>query len=80
MKLCGSRGFAGPTACILERCHSGPHEYGDFAQTMAEEQRKDAERYRWIRDNPTRIGYDADYRPEEVDAVIDAAIGGSRHK
>ncbi len=78
MKLCGSRGFAGPTACVLERGHSGSHEYGDFAQALADEQRKDAERYRWIRDNPTWIGYDADYRPEEVDAVIDAAMNGSR--
>lgn len=36
--------------------------------------KKDAERYRWLRGNPTWIGYDADYRPDEVDAVIDSAM------
>lgn len=35
---------------------------------------RDAARYRWLRDNPTWIGYDADYRPDEVDSVIDAAM------
>lgn len=39
-----------------------------------DELQKDAERYRWIRNNPTWIGYDADYRPDEVDAAIDVAI------
>ena len=36
--------------------------------------RKDAYRYRFIRENPAWIGYDADYRPDEVDSVIDAAM------
>ena len=36
--------------------------------------KKAADRYRWLRENPTWIGYDSDYRADEVDAVIDAVI------
>lgn len=35
---------------------------------------KDAMRYRWLRENPTWIGYAADYRPDEVDAAINEAM------
>jgi hypothetical protein len=35
---------------------------------------RDAARYRWLRDNPVWIGYDSDFRPDEVDAVVDAAM------
>lgn len=37
--------------------------------------RVDAERYRWLRERPTYLGWDADYRADEVDAEIDAARG-----
>ena len=33
----------------------------------------DAARYRFLRMSPTQLGWDADYRPDEVDAAIDAA-------
>lgn len=35
---------------------------------------KDAARYRWLRENPTWIGYDSDVRPDEVDSVIDTVM------
>ncbi len=38
--------------------------------------RVDAERYRWLRERPTYLGWDADYRADEVDAEIDTARGG----
>ena len=49
MDLCGHRGFAGPNACIQERGHEGKHEYGDIGLAAEVEMRKDAERYRWLR-------------------------------
>jgi hypothetical protein len=36
---------------------------------------KDAARYRWIRQNPTWIGFDSDYQAEFIDNAIDAALG-----
>ena len=39
-----------------------------------EELRKDAERYRWLRTNPQWVGYDADYRPDQIDMAIDHAM------
>ena len=33
--LCGHRGFAGPSACVLEKGHEGDHEYGDYQQALA---------------------------------------------
>lgn len=48
-ELCGHRGFAGPSACILEVGHDGRHKYGDIAMAYEVEMRKDAERYRWLR-------------------------------
>ena len=60
--LCGSRGFAGPSACVLRAGHEGPHQYGNFDDAVLKyrneelerlraenaELRTDAERYRWI--------------------------------
>ncbi len=40
------------------------------------EAKKDAERYRWLRNNPVWVGYDSDFRPDEIDAAIDAAMKG----
>ena len=33
--LCGHRGFAGPSACVLEKGHEGDHKYGDYQQALA---------------------------------------------
>ena len=40
------------------------------------EAKKDAERYRWLRNNPVWVGYDSDFRPDEIDTAIDAAMKG----
>ena len=87
MTLCRSQGFAGPSACVLDAGHSGPHKYGDIATALAERQRKDAERYRWLRgdgcQNHSRRWtqfevrrwkapmWTADMRGEELDDAID---------
>ncbi|MBA3034848.1 MAG: hypothetical protein KKF85_03560 [Gammaproteobacteria bacterium] len=31
-------------------------------------------RYRWLRENPAWVGYDADYRPDQIDMAIDHAM------
>jgi hypothetical protein len=49
MNLCGSRGFAGEIACVLDAGHVGPHKYGDFATAMADCDRKDAASCRMMR-------------------------------
>jgi hypothetical protein len=41
-----------------------------YPQPSAEVE-KDAARYRWIRKNPQWIGFDSDYREDEVDAAVD---------
>lgn len=41
-QLCKSRGFAGPSGCILDLSHTGPHEYGDLATAEAELRRRQA--------------------------------------
>src|SRR5574343_1050771 len=33
--LCGHRGSAGPSACVLEKGHEGDHKYGDYQQALA---------------------------------------------
>lgn len=43
-------------------------------ETERDELLADAMRYRWLRENPEWIGYDSDFRPDEVDAAINAAI------
>ena len=35
--------------------------------------RDDAARYRWLRNNPQLVGFDSDYRPDQIDAAIDKA-------
>ena len=40
------------------------------------EAKKDAERYRWLRNNPAWVGYDSDFRPDELDASVDRAMKG----
>lgn len=38
---------------------------------------KDAARYRWLRNNPEWLGWEHDFRPDEVEREIDAAIMAS---
>ena len=40
------------------------------------EAKKGVERYRWLRNNPVWVGYDSDFRPDEIDAAIDAGMKG----
>ena len=42
----------------------------DYCESL----RKDAERYRWLRNNPQWLGWDHDFRPDEVEREIDAAM------
>ena len=37
--------------------------------------REDAERYRWLRNNPEWLGWDSDFQPDEVEREIDEARG-----
>ena len=41
---------------------------------ISESVQKDSARFRWIRNNPQWIGYDSDFRPDEVEKQIDAAM------
>lgn len=36
--------------------------------------KRDAERYRGLREMPQFFGWDADYRPDEIDTQVDAAL------
>ena len=49
---------------------------GDYMTAMDEiaALRKDAERYRWLKRNPTWLGWEHDFRPDEVEREIDAAM------
>ena len=38
--------------------------------------RKNDERYRWLTRNPTWLGWEHDFRPDEVEREIDAAMAG----
>lgn len=40
--------------------------------------RKDAERYRWLRQNPQFMGWDSDYRADEIDRNVDAALAARK--
>ena len=39
--------------------------------------RKDAARYRWVRNNPQWLGWDTDFLPHEVERELDAAMVAS---
>ena len=56
--FCRSQGFAGPSACVLEPGHEGEHKYGDVATAEAERLRKDAARYRWLRERMLAADFD----------------------
>jgi len=53
-----------------------PAVRGDFVAALdcIEALRKDAERYRWLRDRPQWLGWEHDFRPDEVEREIDAAM------
>ena len=82
MDLCGHRGFAGPSACILEAGHHGKHKYDDIAIAYEVELRKDAERYRFLRcaanDAAKMEALNKANRepqtPAEFDAAVDVAM------
>ena len=44
------------------------------AADALESLQKDAARFRWIRNNPQWIGYDSDFRPDEIEKQVDAAM------
>ena len=44
--LCGHRGFAGPSACILKRGHGGAHSYGNWNDALIREEREELESLR----------------------------------
>ena len=41
--LCGCRGFAGSSACILKRGHEGDHSYGNYLEAVVREDREEKE-------------------------------------
>ena len=52
----------------------------EYLENRLAERDKDAERYRWIREHPTFIGWDSDYRPDEVDKAVQIAIDAERNR
>ena len=46
----------------------------DLLRTEVEALRKDAARYRWLRKNPQWLGWEHDFREDEVEREIDAAM------
>ena len=82
MDLCGHKGFAGPSACILEEGHYGNHQYGDIATAYEVELRKDAERYRFLREaahdaakiEALNMANREPQTPAEFDAAVDIAM------
>ena len=77
MDLCGHRGFAGPSACILEEGHDGKHKYGDIGLAYEVEVRKDAERYRWLRSGKASVEQVRSIlndTPHGIDTAIDAEL------
>ena len=60
---------------VRDTCTRAEKAEAALAEARAEiaRLREDAERYRWIRQNPQFIGWDSDYRPDEIDTQVDAA-------
>lgn len=53
---------------------------GDTARSAIlelEDLKKDAARYRFLRINPEWLGWDADYRPDQVDDAVDTDMNDS---
>ena len=45
----------------------------DAANAVIDELRADAERYRWLRTQPEWLGWEHDFRSDEIDREVDAA-------
>jgi len=50
----------------------------DEAVRQFHQDQADAARYRWLRNNPQWLGWDSDFRPDEVEREIDAARAGEK--
>ncbi len=62
----------------IHSCHAGCTRAGCVAARLTAERdalREDAERYRWLRNNPEWLGWDSDFQPDEVEREIDEARG-----
>ena len=55
----------------LCRIHNGHLVEAARLELECERLRADAERYRLIRRHPTFMGWDSDFRPDEIDAEVD---------
>lgn len=55
----------------LCRVHNGHLVEAARLELECERLRADAERYRLIRRHPTFMGWDSDFRPDEIDAEVD---------
>lgn len=73
-----TRELANARAADIHSCHAGCTRAGCVAARLREERdalREDAERYRWLRNNPEWLGWDSDFQPDEVEREIDEARG-----
>lgn len=50
----------------------------ESAEARLREAEANDRRYRWLRQNPTFLGWDSDYMPHQIDTAIDTAIRGER--
>ena len=48
----------------------------DWQQAEIERLKPDAARYRWLKKNPQWLGWEHDFRPDEVEREIDVAMKG----
>jgi hypothetical protein len=80
--ICGSRGFAGPSGCILDAGHEGVHQYGDTVTELARREKsyvKDLEKQVMDKDDLLKKSL-ADWK--SVNDLIYAAgapLGGSNY-
>src|SRR5574337_399331 len=55
---------------------AGDHDVwlGPVLAEPAAEAQRDAERYRWLRERPEWLGWEHDFRPDEIDREIDSGM------
>lgn len=76
---CDEDGY-GPANLVRRLEHGYPEQYGYNAETVVrleaenERLRKDAARYQWLKKHPQWLGWEHDFRPDEVEREIDAAM------
>lgn len=66
----------------IHSCHPNCPKAGCVNERLraeVEALRADAERYRWLKHRPDWLGWDHDFRPDEVEREIDAAIDATRN-